>query len=102
MMKVQLHAEAETEMIEAAAYYESQQTDLGKRFLASVQDSDCCRHASGSPSRLLEGSVARVKGSVLGFQYSHRFTNFRGLTPTGQTPGVPFASTSLFPERTQS
>ena len=57
MMKAQLHAEAETEMIAAAAYYESQQTDLGKRFLASVQDSDCCRHASGSPSRLLEGSV---------------------------------------------
>ncbi len=26
-------------MIEAAAYYESQQQDLGRRFLASVQDS---------------------------------------------------------------
>lgn len=38
MTKVRLHAEAEAEMIQAAAYYESQQTDLGKRFLASVQD----------------------------------------------------------------
>ena len=25
-------------MIEAAAYYEAQQTDLGKRFLAAIQD----------------------------------------------------------------
>ncbi len=41
MMKVQLHPEAETEMTEAAAYYEIQQTDLGKRFLASVQDAIC-------------------------------------------------------------
>ena len=30
---------AEAEMIAAAAYYESQQTDLGRRFIASVQDS---------------------------------------------------------------
>jgi toxin ParE1/3/4 len=37
-MRVTLHPEAETEMIEAAAYYEAQQADLGKRFLASVQD----------------------------------------------------------------
>lgn len=37
-MKVRLHPEAEAEMIEAAAYYEEQQADLGKRFLASVQD----------------------------------------------------------------
>ncbi len=38
MTKVRLHPEAEAEMIEAAAYYEVQQADLGKRFLASVQD----------------------------------------------------------------
>ncbi len=37
-MRVRLHPEAETEMIEAAAYYEERQADLGKRFLASVQD----------------------------------------------------------------
>ncbi|MBM4028022.1 MAG: type II toxin-antitoxin system RelE/ParE family toxin [Planctomycetes bacterium] len=37
-MRIRLHPEAETEMIEAAAYYEAQQADLGKRFLASVQD----------------------------------------------------------------
>jgi len=37
-MRVRLHPEAETEMIEAAAYYEAQRADLGKRFLAAVQD----------------------------------------------------------------
>ena len=37
-MRVRLHPEAEAEMIDAAAYYEDQQPDLGKRFLASVQD----------------------------------------------------------------
>jgi toxin ParE1/3/4 len=37
-MRVRLHPEAETEMSEAAAYYEAQQGDLGKRFLAAIQD----------------------------------------------------------------
>ena len=38
MKSVRFHPEAETEMIEAAAYYEAQQPHLGRRFLASVQD----------------------------------------------------------------
>jgi len=38
MKAVAFHADAENELIEAAAYYEAQQCDLGKRFLASVQD----------------------------------------------------------------
>ena len=37
-MLVHFHAEAEAEMTEAAAYYEAQQTNLGRRFLTSVQD----------------------------------------------------------------
>lgn len=37
MKAVVFHADAETELIEAA-YYEAQQCDLGKRFLTSVQD----------------------------------------------------------------
>ncbi len=39
MKAVRFHPEAEFEMIEAASYYESQQSDLGRRFLVSVQDS---------------------------------------------------------------
>jgi len=38
MKAVVFHADAEAELIEAAAYYEAQRHDLGKRFLASVQD----------------------------------------------------------------
>jgi toxin ParE1/3/4 len=38
MRRVRLHPQAEAEMTEAAVYYESRQEDLGKRFLASVQD----------------------------------------------------------------
>ncbi|MCX5646574.1 MAG: type II toxin-antitoxin system RelE/ParE family toxin [Phycisphaerae bacterium] len=38
MRNARLHPQAEAEMIEAAVYYESRQADLGKRFLASVQD----------------------------------------------------------------
>jgi plasmid stabilization system protein ParE len=38
MKTVRFHSDAESEMIEAAAYYEAQQSDLGRRFLASVQD----------------------------------------------------------------
>lgn len=38
MKVVKFHPDAESEMIDAAAYYETQQPDLGRRFLASVQD----------------------------------------------------------------
>ena len=39
MTPSRFHPEAESEMISAAMYYESQQKDLGKRFLSTVQDS---------------------------------------------------------------
>ena len=39
MKALRFHPEAESEMIAAAAYYEAQQPGLGRRFLASVQDS---------------------------------------------------------------
>lgn len=38
MIPVRFHPEANSEMMEAAAFYESQQPDLGKHFLSSVQD----------------------------------------------------------------
>jgi len=38
MKPLKFHPEAESEMMEAAIYYESQQADLGKRFLSSVQN----------------------------------------------------------------
>jgi plasmid stabilization system protein ParE len=39
MKPVRFHPEAEAELISAATFYESQQKDLGRRFLTSVQDS---------------------------------------------------------------
>ena len=38
MIPVRFHPEADIEMMSAAKFYEAQQKDLGKRFLASVQD----------------------------------------------------------------
>jgi toxin ParE1/3/4 len=38
MKTVRFHKKAETEMIEAAVYYESRQPDLGKRFLVCIQE----------------------------------------------------------------
>jgi toxin ParE1/3/4 len=38
MMLVRFHTEAEAEMVQAAAYYEAQQANLGRRFLTAVQD----------------------------------------------------------------
>jgi hypothetical protein len=38
MKPFRFHLSAESEMIDAAAWYEAQETGLGKRFLTSVQD----------------------------------------------------------------
>ena len=39
MTPIRFHPDADSEMMEAAAYYEAQQKDLGKRFLSVVQGS---------------------------------------------------------------
>jgi len=38
MIPIRFHPEADAEMMSAAKFYETKQKDLGKRFLASVQD----------------------------------------------------------------
>ena len=38
MIPLRFHPEADAEMMSAAKFYETKQKDLGKRFLASVQD----------------------------------------------------------------
>ena len=40
MKTVCFHPEAEAEMIDAAVWYESQQTTLGKRFVTTVDPKD--------------------------------------------------------------
>jgi plasmid stabilization system protein ParE len=39
MIPIKYHPEADSEMMAAAAFYEAQQQDLGKRFLSAVQES---------------------------------------------------------------
>ena len=39
MTPINFHPEAVSEMMEAAVFYETQQQDLGKRFLSMVQES---------------------------------------------------------------
>ena len=39
MTPIKFHPEADFEMMEAAVFYETQQQDLGKRFLSMVQES---------------------------------------------------------------
>ena len=38
MKIIRFHPKADAEMVDAAVWYETQQENLGKRFLASVQD----------------------------------------------------------------
>ena len=51
MKPIRFHPEAETEMIQAALWYEKQQDDLGKRFLAAIQD--CLNKTDSTPFILL-------------------------------------------------
>jgi len=48
MIPVLFHPQAEAELVAAASWYEGEQTDLGKRFLSSVED-----------------GISRIKGAAL-------------------------------------
>lgn len=53
------HPEAEAEMVEAGLWYESQQDDLGKRFLTSVEDALKRILLNPELYALIEGDVRR-------------------------------------------
>ena len=59
MKPIRFHPEAEAEMIDAAAWYEAQQTDLGKRFLTSVQDAHNRIDLNPELYAQIEGDVRR-------------------------------------------
>ena len=56
MNPIRFHPAAEAEMIAAVAYYEVQQENLGKRFLASVQDA--LNRIQVNPNRRMHASGA--------------------------------------------
>jgi len=59
MKPVRFNPEADAEMIAAAAWYESQQPDLGKRFLTSVQDAINRIELNPELYPVVEGTVRR-------------------------------------------
>jgi toxin ParE1/3/4 len=59
MKPVRFHPEAEAEMNEAAAYYEGQQPQLGRRFLVCVQDAANRIRANPQLYPIVEGDVRR-------------------------------------------
>ena len=59
MKAIQFHPEAEQEMVDAAAYYDSQRAGLGKRFLASVQDAVSRIRANPGQYQIVEDDVRR-------------------------------------------
>ncbi|MFC1669818.1 type II toxin-antitoxin system RelE/ParE family toxin [Spirochaetota bacterium] len=67
MKPVKFHPEAESEMINSAGYYESQQVDLGKRFLESVQSS--LKHIQINPKiyQKVYGNIRRCQIKIFPF-----------------------------------
>jgi len=59
MKPVRFHPDADTEMLDAAVWYEDQQGDLGKRFLASVQDALNRIEVNPELYAFVEGDVRR-------------------------------------------
>ncbi|MBC8205650.1 MAG: type II toxin-antitoxin system RelE/ParE family toxin [Kiritimatiellales bacterium] len=59
MKPIRFHPEAEAEMIDAAQWYERQQTNLGKRFLSTIQDSLNRIEFNPLLFPLIEGDVRR-------------------------------------------
>ena len=67
MMLVRFHAEAEIEMAEATAYYETHQANLGRRFLTSVQDAINRIQINPLLFPMVEFDVRRCKTKIFPF-----------------------------------
>ena len=59
MKPIRFHPKAEAELVEAARYYEIQQTGLGKRFVSSVQEALAKIGEQPETYRVLDGNVRR-------------------------------------------
>ncbi len=72
MNSVRFHRDAELEMIDTAAWYESQNEGLGKHFLASVQDSIQRIQITPQLFPLVEGDVRRCLTNTFPFSVLFR------------------------------
>ena len=59
MKRVRFHPDAEAEMTEAAAWYEAQEPQLGRRFLVSIQEALGRIQVDPLLYRIVEGDVRR-------------------------------------------
>jgi len=59
MTSVLFHPEADAEVVAAANYYESQQEDLGKRFLSNIEDGLARIRINPLLYPLIDGDVRR-------------------------------------------
>ena len=73
MTPLRFHPEAESEMIETAAWYEAQQTDLGRRFLTCVQDALNRVELNPTLYPVVDNDVRRCLTSTFPFGVLFRF-----------------------------
>lgn len=74
MNSVCFHPEAESEMNDAAAWYETQQHNLGRRFLTSVQDALNRIQVQPRLYPIVEGSIRRCLTKTFPFGVLFRIT----------------------------
>ena len=67
MIAVFFHPDADAELVAAAAYYEEQKEDLGKRFLSSVEDSLARIRINPQLFPVIDGNVRRCLTRIFPF-----------------------------------
>ncbi len=67
MKPIRFHPEADSEMVDAAVWYESQQKGLGKRFVTAVQDALNRIQLNPELYTLVEGDVRRCPTKTFPF-----------------------------------
>jgi toxin ParE1/3/4 len=77
MTPVLFHPQAEIELIAAASYYDSQQEDLGKRFLSALEDGISRIKINPHLFPLMVGDVRRCLVRTFPFGILFRYRNER-------------------------
>lgn len=77
MTPVLFHPQAETELVAAATWYEGEQTDLGKRFLSSLEDGISRIRINPNLFPLVNGDIRRCLLRTFPFGVLFRLRNQR-------------------------
>ncbi len=76
MTRIFFHPEADTEVVSTAVYYAEQQADLGKRFIASVEDGLARIRNNPLLFPLIDGDVRQCRTRI--FPYGILFRDLGG------------------------